>query len=885
MGYKLWPRASTIWNFGVGGLMTLSMTLGPCLADAQNAGTKAEIEGLVPGTQLPENALIIHYHRSDGDYTDVTLWTWDGRNQRTPDDGELSPVGQDSFGKIFVLDLDQYGNDNSSAEQIGIIPRLRRSWDHKDGSDRYWTPALGHRIWLVGLDDIIYSSEPDISPRFKNAFIDGSKLIMAAPSHPIDPSIITPSKFRVNLPDGKSAVVEQVRATATNAVGKAIQVAVVLRSPMDWRAGPITVEAEGYRASLAKPRLVLDDLPIPGEPLGANWSPEKTIFRIWAPIAEELSVIVYSDQPGTMVEHTLEARRDNTNGVWSVAFEGNLEGKFYRLRVRNPNREPIEINDPYATNTTGPHGAARITNLRGLDPPGFRPIKRVPYGTSPVDAVIVELHVRDFSISPDSGISEENKGRYLAFTERGTHIPGKPDIKTGIEHLKEMGYTHVHLMPIQDFDNETEGPDDAYNWGYMTAFFNSPDGWFASDFRNESRIREFKQTVHSLKEAGMGVILDVVYNHTGVQNTMEQLVPGYYLRRRPDGSFFNGSGTGNEFRSEGTMGRRFIIDSCKFWLEEYGIDGFRFDLMGLIDIETMNQLKAELEALYPNVLIYGEPWAATGPDGTGIARITYKDVVKGTGIGAFNDHFRDALKGSPDGDDAGYVVNGVRRDGVKVGIAGSIDDWAANPIESINYGDKHDNLILYDKLLKTGGPGTDDAAIAKMTKLTGGILAFSQGIPFYHAGVEMLRTKGGDSNSYNAPDSVNQIEWSRKAEFAETVDFYKGVIALRKAHPVFRLRTASEVRQRLRFLEDVKLPAPETIVYSLDGKGLEGESWSRATVMINPTLNELEFPDPGPGIWKVYVMGPRASLEPFAEVSGGARIKVPGRSMALIAQE
>jgi pullulanase len=307
--------------------------------------------------------------------------------------------------------------------------------------------------------------------------------------------------------------------------------------------------------------------------------------------------------------------------------------------------------------------------------------------------------------------------------------------------------------------------------------------------------------------------------------------------------------------------------------------------MGLIDIETMNQLKAELEALYPNVLIYGEPWAATGPDGTGIARITYKDVVKGTGIGAFNDHFRDALKGSPDGDDAGYVVNGVRRDGVKVGIAGSIDDWAANPIESINYGDKHDNLILYDKLLKTGGPGTDDAAIAKMTKLTGGILAFSQGIPFYHAGVEMLRTKGGDSNSYNAPDSVNQIEWSRKAEFAETVDFYKGVIALRKAHPVFRLRTASEVRQRLRFLEDVKLPAPETIVYSLDGKGLEGESWSRATVMINPTLNELEFPDPGPGIWKVYVMGPRASLEPFAEVSGGARIKVPSRSMALIAQE
>jgi pullulanase len=845
---------------------------------------EAQVQGLNPGTKVPENALVIHYHRSDGDYTNVGLWTWDGRDQKTPANQEIQPAGRDSFGVIFVVDLDQYGHDNGPAERIGIIPRLRRSWDHKDGGDRYWTPNLGKRIWIVSLDERIYTEGPDVSPRFKHAFLDATNLIVAAPSHPIDPAKVAPAHFRVvDEASGKEVAVEQVRAMTHNAAGKATQVAVVLREPQDWAKARLTVSAEGYHGATAMPRKVLDELPVPGESLGAVWSEDKTTFRVWAPLAESLSIVLYDDVEATKGRKVMSATR-RPNGVWVLPHEGNLEGRFYRVLVKNPNREEIEINDPYATNTTGPRGAARITNLRALDPPGFRPVQRLPYGNSPVDAVIVEVHVRDMTISPDSGVSEKNRGKYLGFTETKSHLPGKPDVKTAVAHLKEMGFTHVHLLPIQDFDNSTEGPNDPYNWGYMTAFFNSPDGWFASQPSNESRIREFKELVNALKAEGIGVILDVVYNHVGTQNTKEQLVPGYYLRRRSDGSFYNGSGCGNEFRSEATMGRKFIMESCQFWLEEYGVDGFRFDLMGLIDIDTMTKLKTELEVKYPGILIYGEPWAATGPDGTGVEKITTKDVVRGTGIGAFNDHFRNALKGSPDGDDPGYVVNGERRDGVKRGIGGSIDDWTASPVETINYADKHDNLILYDKLKKTSPKGTTDEDIAKMTMLSGGILAVSQGIPFYHHGVELLRTKGGNNNSYNAPDSVNQVVWSQKVRWANVVDYYRGVITLRRAHPVFRLKTAAQIRERLSFVPDVMLPAPEAIAFTLLGKGLEGESWDQAHILINPTGKDLEFPAPKPGNWQVYVQGDKASSEPLMSLPAG-KVKVAARSMTVIGKE
>jgi pullulanase len=298
----------------------------------------------------------------------------------------------------------------------------------------------------------------------------------------------------------------------------------------------------------------------------------------------------------------------------------------------------------------------------------------------------------------------------------------------------------------------------------------------------------------------------------------------------------------------------------------------------------MTKLKAEMEAAYPGVLIYGEPWAATGPEGTGVPRVTYKDVVKGTGIGAFNDHFRNALKGSPDGDDAGYVVNGANRDGVKVGIAGSIDDWSASPVESVNYGDKHDNLILYDKLKKTSPSGTTNEDIAKMTMLTGGILAVSQGIPFYHLGVELLRTKGGNNNSYNAGDHVNQVVWTQKAQWPDVVKFYQGMIALRKAHPVFRLRTAMDVRERLKVLDSALLPAPEAIAFTLNGKGLDGEKWSKAMVFINPTAKDLEFAPPGEGKWTVYASAGRASVEGLGALEAG-KVKVPARTMTVIGAE
>ncbi|MBX7244761.1 MAG: type I pullulanase, partial [Candidatus Sumerlaeaceae bacterium] len=510
-------------------------------------------------------------------------------------------------------------------------------------------------------------------------------------------------------------------------------------------------------------------------------------------------------------------------------------------------------------------------------PVGFRPIKRPTFGTALPDAVIYQLHVRDFTIDKNSGVSEKNRGKFLGLTETGTRLPGDPKVKTGLDHLRELGVTHVQLQPIQDFDNDEDHP--TYNWGYMTAFFNSPEGWFASDHRGAARIAEFKKLVQALHDAGIGVIMDVVYNHTGTQNTLEFIAPGYYLRMRDDGSFWNGSGTGNEVRSEAPMARQFIVDSLKFWAEEYGVDGFRLDLMGLIDLDTLKEAKVSLEKINPNILFYGEPWAATGPDGSGAARLTYKDVIKGTGIAAFNDHFRDAIKGSPDGKDAGYVVNGDRRDALVKGIAGSIDDWTASPVEAINYASVHDNLDLWDKL-KVSAPGTSDEDRAKMVMLAGGILAVSQGAPLFHCGVDFCRDKKGNNNSYNAGDEVNQIDWSRKKTYGNVNAFFQGAIAIRRAHPVFRMKTAEDVRKRLKFV-NTDLPDPKAVVFTLDAAGLDNEPWNKVAVFINPTASPLKFKLPFEGEGAIQMQNGKASTVPLGRATG--TVEAGPHSMTLVA--
>ncbi len=819
-----------------------------------------------------QGVLKVHYHRWGGDYERPTLWTWDSQHRRSPEQPEIAAAGEDDFGVFFLLDPAQYGLEEPENKCIGMIPRLNHSWDHKDGDDRYWRAGDGLEIWLIEGEEHVFTSPPDIGPRVTKAFLDGWTKVRVCLSHPIPVGDLDPKKFKlvrnagVHLPVQRVEAREVVRGKARSVE---LKLAKRVRSINEW----IEVGLEGYRsASVIPGELQFDPKTfVTDERLGAIWTPNATTFRIFSPPAVAMSIVLYQNAIGP------EGRREipmspRANGTWEVVVEEPLEGWHYTLMVRtNHDDSAMEFQDPHAVNTTGTDGRARITNLRATDPAGFRPVKR-PFSGVPTDAVIYEISVRDFTIAENS--THQAKGKYVGFADKGTRLLSDQKIRTGIDHLMELGVTHVQLLPIQDFDNDESNPQ--YNWGYMTAFFNSPEGWYATDIRGDARVREFKRLVQALHDAGIAVILDVVYNHTGVLNTFEKVAPGYYHRLYPDGKFWNGSGCGNEFKSESPMGRKFIVDSCKYWVEEYGIDGFRFDLMGLVDVQTMKEVHREVLALVPNGLVYGEPWAAAQ---TGLGHVTDKHAVAGTGVGAFNDNFRNALKGEPDGSSPGYVQNGFGRYEVKRGIAGSIDDWATDPVDTINYATCHDNLTLWDKLEVSCRASEVDRM--KMQMLTIGVLAVSQGILFLHGGMEVLRTKFGCHNSYDKGDKINQFDWELKKKNAKVFDYVRELIALRRAHPMFRLSKNSDVRKRLHF-EENHLPVPSAIAFTLDGMNLEGETWKRAAVLINPEGVPVEFPLPDRAKFGVYALGSHASLKAFDEAHGS--LIVPPRSMAIVAQ-
>ena len=529
-----------------------------------------------------------------------------------------------------------------------------------------------------------------------------------------------------------------------------------------------------------------------------------------------------------------------------------------------------ELIDPYARAVTAHNGRAIVVHDETpvADRPSF-PIS---------EAIIYETHIRDFTIDPDSGI--QRRGKYLGLTEPNTHLTGRADISTGLDHLVEMGVNVVQLLPISEFHNDES--NDRYGWGYDTVHHNSPDGWYATERYDARRVSEVKRMIDALHRRGIRVTLDMVFNHTFEAITkhrvysFEGLVPGYYYRLKPDSSYWNGSGTGNEFRTEAPMARRYIIDSLKYWVNEYKIDGFRFDLLGLIDIETIREAVRELRAIDPNLLIYGEPWAG----GSTPNHITGKGAQRGAGWAVFNDHYRDALKGNVfDARATGFIQSGFNVDAVKKGIRGSVDDFADSPLESINYVECHDNHTLWDRLLISTAENASVTAADRraMDKLAAAIIFISQGIPFIQCGQEFLRTKGGDHNSYDKPDAVNMIRWREKAENQDVVEYYQGLIELRRAHPIFRLETANETRRAVQFLEDfLGLPVPlgclATLIEDVTGR----DEWSRALVLLNPQARAAEFVIPS-GDWKIFGDNRRVGN---TELRGSAAKLSNGRALA-----
>ncbi|MCG6187320.1 type I pullulanase [Maribellus maritimus] len=580
--------------------------------------------------------------------------------------------------------------------------------------------------------------------------------------------------------------------------------------------------------------------------LGVFWTPEKTLVKIWAPTAKIVEFRLYKD--GTTGEpfHKTQLQA-GSNGTWSTVLLGDYDGKFYTFRI-NDGEWLEETPDIYAR-------CVGINGLRGMI---YNPKKTNPENwendSSPklphyTDAVIYETHVRDFSIAENSGI--QSKGKFLGFTEEDTKTT--EGIATGLSHLKELGITHVHLLPVYDFFTvDEEKPLEKYNWGYDPLHYNALEGSYSSNPSDGTvRIKEFKKLVQALHTNGIGVVLDVVYNHTyfAKESVFNQTVPGYFYRQKPDGTFSNASGCGNEIASERKMVRKYIIDSLKYWAQEFHIDGFRFDLMGIYDLDTMNEIQQELKKINQGIILYGEGWAADQSPMPEELRAVKFNTPKLPGIASFNDDFRDAIKGNHGNKKSKGFVSGLdlREESIKFGIVGatyhpqivydyvepSRRAWATDPKQCINYASCHDNYTLWDKL-KLSQPKASDEELRKMVKLTGALVLTSQGIPFLHSGIEFARSKGGSGNSYKSPDAINQIDWDKKAEYLEVFEYFQNLIQLRKNHPAFRIPSAEQVRKSLTFFSEYH---PGTIAYSIDGK-LVGDSWEKIVLLFNGTKTE-----------------------------------------------
>ena len=539
--------------------------------------------------------------------------------------------------------------------------------------------------------------------------------------------------------------------------------------------------------------------------LGALYEKEGTLLRVWTPTAKSVEVWIYADDsfkgPSTKIEMVQKPK-----GIFEAYLPGDQHGTIYVYKILFlNNRESISV-DPYARATTVNGMKSVIADLNRTNPDGWG--ERLPAFGLPEEAIIYELHIRDFSISETSGIV--NKGKFLGFTEKNTqNASGR---KTGLDYLIDLGITHIQILPMFDYATVDEAnlTEPQYNWGYDPLNYNVPEGSYSTDpFDPFNRIFELKQMIRTLHDNGLRVIMDVVYNHVydPKDQALERTVPGYFYRYNADGSLANGTGVGNDTASERHMMRKYIIDSVKYWAKEYHLDGFRFDLMGIHDSVTMNAIREALDKIDPSIIIIGEGWEMSTPLPEDL-KASQKNAQAMPRIAHFNDSIRVALKGSDFGDekDRGFIsgknyLEDLLLRNIKGAMHLSSHSSYVDPEQVIQYVEAHDNLTLYDKLLRSNPDDSEEVRIKRHTLATS-IVLLSQGVPFIHGGQEFLRTKAGVANSYQSPDEINQFEWERVTTFEESVAYVKGLIALRKSEYLFRLHTHEEIDTHFTMLSE-----------------------------------------------------------------------------------
>ncbi|HWZ16832.1 MAG TPA: type I pullulanase [Mucilaginibacter sp.] len=633
-----------------------------------------------------------------------------------------------------------------------------------------------------------------------------------------------------------------------------------------------------------------DDYPVyTGHDLGVNYSPLKTVFKVWAPKATEVKLRLYAAGDGGKAISAVDMAK-GTNGVWLTEIKKDLKNTYYTFQVMQDGKWLLERPDIYAR-AVGVNGSrGMIVDLHSTNPVNWENDKK-PALKNFTDIVLYELHIRDISISPNSGIT--HKGQFLGLAETGTKSPdGEP---TGLDHIKQLGVTHVHLLPSFDFNSvdETKPAANKYNWGYDPLNYNVPEGSYSTNpYDGNVRIKEFKKMVQTLHKNGLRVILDVVYNHTSdTRSNFNQFAPGYFYRHNANGTYSNGTGCGNEVASERPMTRKFMIESVVYWAKEYHLDGFRFDLMGVHDIETMNQISTALHKIDPTIFIYGEGWTAGNSPLPEDQRSVKKNVSKLNEIAVFGDDLRDGLKGGwGDLKEKGFVSgNPAMGESVKFGIVAATPNqqvnyrkvnyskapWAAQPYQTITYVSCHDDNTLFDRL-KIANAGASETDLIKMDKLANAIVLTSQGVAFLHSGAELLRTKQGIANSFESPDSINRIDWSRKTKYKAVFDYYKGLVALRRHHPAFRMPSAEMIQHNLKFLETGD---PAAISYQISNNA-NGDKWKNILVVLNGNVAEKTLKIP-PGKWRLVADENRIDEKGIKTISGGS-IVIPGTAAYIL---
>lgn len=829
---------------------------------------------LNPRAYGDERIVVLHYARLDGDYDGWNAWAW----PQGKDGAAFRFDGEDAFGRFAVIPLPA----KEKVERVGFIVR-KGDWERKDfDGDRFIEVSKKPvtDAWIVSGDATVHATAPSVDRTVKivGAFLDGRDRVTLATSAPLDDAQRAKVRVLAASPAGGAGKgtagaafvpttlrVKSARAVRGSGAASPVTEVTLSREVRDDEIASLRIEVPGQPPATVFARGVLDDEAFQAldAELGARCTQFQTEFRTWTPVASSVDLLLFDSPDAGSASRTIPLRRE-AKGTWSATVPGDLHGKGYLYRITSYG-DSRDTKDIHCFAATRDSGRSIVVDLDRVKPDGWDSTP-VPTIARPTDEVLYELHVRDFSIA-DSSCPEPRRGTYVGLLHEGTGPAGGP---TGLAYLRALGITAVHLLPVADQPT----PPDRYNWGYWTDLFNVPESNYAADRVDPlAAIRELRTAIEGLHAARIRVILDVVYNHTcssRESSPFDRTVPFYYFRTSSDGAYANDAGCGNSVADERPMVRKFILDSLAFWLTQYKVDGFRFDLLGTHVPETVRAICARVRELRPDATLYGEPWTGGGPIRFG------KGAQKGLPIAVFNDHVRGALRGDTDGSGSGFATGpGGDAGAVRRGAMGSIDDFAQEPAETVNYVSAHDNLTLVDKVAKAA-PQADAPTRRAMQKLAiGAVLAF-QGVPFIEGGSEICRTKGGDHNSYESGDAVNRYDWTLAGQCTEVRDWVAGMIAIRRAHPAFRMDDDAQVRKAVEFL-----PTDGAVVaWTIDGTVAKDPA-RRVLVVLNGEDGARQVTLPS-GQWSVLADHDSAGPEAQGRVTG--TVTLPAYSMLVATQ-